>query len=183
MTPSNKRNSLLIIFMTNIMRSFMVSVGGTVRVRLDRESVFGSTSACLCLYCYPTFQLFFPMPLKGMQIKLFNDIHEDSGSHSSQTKSTFSIQPKLATVSFTDTVAIPTAYNDTLRIVTRLLMIVMTYIIRPIMVSVGGTVRYGWIEIQCSVQLQLAYLLTAILHFSCFLAMRQGRQLPPRFSR
>ena len=47
--------------------------------------------------------------------ELFNDIHEDSGSHLGQTMSSVSIQPKLATVGFTGTVAIPTAYNDTLQ--------------------------------------------------------------------
>ena len=52
------------------------------------------------------------VPLAGkvlmvMQIKLkpelFNDIHEDSGSHLGQTMSSVSIQPKLATVGFTGT--------------------------------------------------------------------------------
>ena len=45
--------------------------------------------------------------LMVMQIKLkpelFNDIHEDSGSHLGQTMSSVSIQPKLATVGFTGT--------------------------------------------------------------------------------
>ena len=45
---------------------------------------------------------------------LFNEIYEDSGSHLGQTMSSVSIQPKLATVGFTGTAAIPTAY-DTLQ--------------------------------------------------------------------
>ena len=38
-----------------------------------------------------------------IKTELFNDIHEDSGSHLGQTMSSVSIQPKLATVGFTGT--------------------------------------------------------------------------------
>ena len=38
-----------------------------------------------------------------IKTELFNDIHEDSGSHLGQTMSSVSIQPKLATAGFTGT--------------------------------------------------------------------------------
>ena len=50
-----------------------------------------------------------------IKTELFTDIYDDSGSHLGQTMSSVSIQPKLATVGFTGTVAILTAYNDTLQ--------------------------------------------------------------------
>ena len=56
-------------------------------------------------------------------------------------------------------------------------MIFITYIMRPIMVSVGGTVRYSWTEIQCSVQLHLS------LSLDCYPTFQQGRIEPPKAAR